>query len=499
MTPGEADISEQQRTAERIDPALLKLAGVVLAGAVTPLLDTTIVNVGIDTLSRQFSAPVSQVQWVSTGYLLALGTFMPVAGWAVDRFGVKRVWLSSLALFLLGSALSGMAWSVPSLIVFRVLQGIGGGLMSPLSQTIMARAAGPRRLGRAMSLVAIPAQLAPIVGPVLGGFLIGELGWRWMFFVNLPIGAAALLLAWRAMPDSPRSADHRLDVLGLALLGPGVAGALYAFSRAGQGGVGRADVIATLVAAVLLIGGFCVRALSGRTAVAPLLDVRLLKVRAVATSGALMFLSGIAVFGSMLLMPLYFQQVLGRGALGAGLLLAPQGLGTMVALVVVGRLTDRMAPRAIVLTGLAITLVGTVPFTQVGANAHPALLAAAMVLRGIGLGTSTIPVMAAAYRGLASAQIPRMTSMVQVLQRIGGSFGTALTAVILQIEVGAVADGGGAAGLAGAFGVAFWWTVGFTVLSVVPALFLPRTAGKRAPSSAEKPGGQDSSVPTTRE
>ncbi len=219
-----------------LDPQLRRLALVVVLGSIMSILDTTIVNVAIATLARDFRAPLSTVQWVSTGYLLALAMTIPLTGWAVERFGAKRMWIASLALFLLGSALSGAAWSIQSLIVFRILQGIGGGMIMPIGQSIMATAAGPQRMGRVMSLLGVPMLLGPILGPVIGGLILDSVSWRWIFYVNLPIGIVAIALAFRILPGHERTdRANRLDVLGLCLLSPGLGLLVYGLSQAGQG------------------------------------------------------------------------------------------------------------------------------------------------------------------------------------------------------------------------------------------------------------------------
>jgi EmrB/QacA subfamily drug resistance transporter len=461
---------------ERLSPDLLKLAGILLIGAVAVQLDATIVSVALATLARGFHAPLSTIQWVTTAYLLALGMVIPLAGWAADRFGAKRMWLLSVALFGAGSALCGAAWSAGSLIAFRTVQGAGGGLLIPLMQAILAQAAGPRRLGRLMAAVAVPALVAPIVGPVIGGAVLDSLSWRWIFLLNVPVCAVALVLAWRAMPSTRERADQRLDVLGLALLSPGLAAVVYGFSEAGvRNGFANAHVLVPLLAGGALLAGFGLHAL--RTRVEPLIDLRLFGVRSFSASAGLMFLGGLSIFGSMLLLPLYYQQARGQSALEAGLALAPQGVGMMVALAVAGRLADRIAPRPIVLVGMVLATLGTLPYALVGPGTSELALGFALVLRGAGLGAVLVPAMTAGYRDLAPAAIPRATSAARSIQQVGASFGTAVLAVILQHAAAGHA-------LPTAFGHAFWWALGFTALALVPALLLPGQAtGGGVPSA----------------
>jgi EmrB/QacA subfamily drug resistance transporter len=468
---------------DRLDPALLKLAGIVLFGAIAAQLDLTMVNVALDDLTREFHASVTTIQWVATGYLLAYAVVLPVSGWATDRFGAKRVWLFALTLFLVGSVLCGAAWSAGSLIGFRILQGLGGGLLIPLMQTILARAAGPQRLMRLMAVIAVPAMLAPIVGPVLGGFLVDDVGWRWIFYVNVPVCLVGLVLAWRGLPDTPPEPAHPLDGVGLALLSPGLALVVYGCAQAGgTDGFGAAGALWPIVSGTVLLVLFVVHALRTRTV--PLIDVRLFRSRAFTGSALLMFVFGISLFGAMLLLPLYYQQVRGATALEAGLLLAPQGLGTMVALVVASRLGERFGPRAIVLAGIALSVVGTLPFALADGATSEVLLGLALVVRGAGLGAAMVPVMATSYHGLDQRDYPRATGAVRIFQQVGGSFGTAVLAVLLQ-------QGAVDSGLVTAFGDTFWWTVGFAVVALLPALLLPgRPRAEAAAPGAPVPVGR---------
>jgi EmrB/QacA subfamily drug resistance transporter len=246
-----------------VDARLRKLSLVVALGAIMTVLDTTIVNVAVQVLGRELHTTISTIQWVLTGYTLALSMTIPITGWAVDRFGARPLWLTSLVLFVAGSVLCGVAWSPLSLIAFRVLQGVGGGLLMPVGQMMLARAAGPERMGRVMAVVSIPAMLAPALGPVFGGWLLDHVSWRWMFFINVPVCGAALIMALlvldRGEERGPRS---RLDGLGLALLSPGLAALVYGLAQAGHLHGGR--VLAGVVAGAVLLVAFVVHALRRR-------------------------------------------------------------------------------------------------------------------------------------------------------------------------------------------------------------------------------------------
>jgi EmrB/QacA subfamily drug resistance transporter len=502
----ESNMPEPSTTDDRLDPALIRLAATVMLGAIMVILDTTIVSVAIHALGNEFHTSLSTISWVTTGYLLALAVVIPLAGWSVERFGATRMWNVSLTLFVAGSALCGVAWSAGALIAFRVLQGLGGGMIMPICMTLLAQAAGPRRMGRVMSIIGVPTLIAPVLGPVIGGLIVDHLSWRWIFYVNVPIGVIALFLSWRVLPRGDRgSAHHRLDVPGLALISPGLAALVYGLSEAGNGGgFGSAKVQTGIAVGLVLLVGFVVHAVRREDA---LLDLRLFRNRSFSVSSVTTLMIGAMLFGAMFLLPLYYQVARGQSASDAGLLLAPQGLGAMIAMAIAGRVADSRGPRAVVPIGMALALLGSLAFTQIDGHTNEGLLALAMFVRGLGFGASMMPAMGAAYATLEPAAVPRATTTLNIVQRVGGSLATALVAVELTHAVahrvpgargtGALAESAGtklpgpiADRVGEAFGVTFWWIVALTAVGLIASLFLPGrpAAADTVSSSATSPG-----------
>jgi EmrB/QacA subfamily drug resistance transporter len=444
--------------------------GIVMLGALMMQLDLTMTNIATRTLVRDFHSTLTTIQWVGTGYLLAMATTIPLAGWALERFGARRVWMSCIGAFLVGSVLCGVAWSPVSLIAFRVLQGVGAGMVLPVGQAVLAQAAGPERMGRVMSAMGVPAMLGPVLGPVLGGVLVDGLSWRWIFFVNVPVCLSALALSPRLMPDDRAPGASKLDLIGLALLSPGCAAIVYGLAETSSyGGFGSAHVIVPLIAGALLLAAFAVNAL--RTAETPLIDLRLLARRSFGSASASMFVSGFVLFGAMGALPLYYQIGRGFSAEHAGLLLVPMGVGMGLALTVGGRLSNRISPRAMALAGLICATAGTLVYTQLTPSTSDILLGAAQVLSGIGMGATMVPIMTAAYRGLRRAEVPRASSSIRIMQQLGASFGGASLLIIVQSQL--TAHPHTAAGLAAAFGATFWWIAAFAAVMLIPVLFLP--------------------------
>jgi EmrB/QacA subfamily drug resistance transporter len=453
-----------------MDPALLRATVAISIGLLPVVLDTTIINIAIGTLAEQLGADVALIQWVTTGYLLALGMTVPVSAWAMSRFDGKHVWIAALLIFTAGSVLAALAWDAPSLIAFRVVQGVGGGLILPALQTLIVRAARGQNLGRAMSVTALLSALGPVLGPVVGGVLLQHSDWRSIFWINLPLGAAAVAAAFWLMPNDPPVAPRRFDALGLIILSPGIAGEIYGLSRvAVTGTFATPSVILPLVAGTALIAWFAVRA--ARNADEPLMDVRLFAIRSFSVATIILFLYGLILYGAMLLLPLYYQQVRGADALGAGLLLVPQGLGIVLTRPFAGRLTDRYGPRWIVFIGLVVVLAGTVPFTATAPDTPDWVFILALFVRGIGLGAVVIPVMAGVFLDLDRAQTAHGSALSRVSQQIGGSFGSAVVVVLLTIAI--AARPASTTGLAAAYESVFWWTAGFTACGALTALLLP--------------------------
>jgi EmrB/QacA subfamily drug resistance transporter len=484
--------------ASPLDRATLVIAGVVIIGAVMSILDATVVNVALNTLGRQLHSSLSTIQWVISGYTLALASVIPVSGWAADRFGAKQLWLAAVVVFAGGSMLCGVAWSSGSLIAFRVLQGIGGGVLTPVGTVIIARAAGPNRMGRVMALMGVPLLLGPVLGPILGGVLLQSASWRWIFFINLPVGILALVLGTRLLPATPAKPTVRLDLAGLLLLSPGLAGLVYGVSEVRSvSQLTSGKVLVSVLGGLALILAFVLRSLRRRD---PLLDLRLFKGRTFAASSITTFALATAAFGSMLLLPLYFQQVRGEDVLHTGLLTAPQALGMAVAMTLSGRLSDRIGAGWVVPAGLVVSAGALLGLTSLSSTTSYWTIGALLILVGVGLGSSMMPTMSAAYATLEPSAISRATSELQIVQRVGSSLGAALFAVVLTQRIAAQLGGSSgltrvghgrttaAAHLGQAFAGTFWWGVALTLIALIPALALPR----RHPTA--KPGARDASA-----
>jgi EmrB/QacA subfamily drug resistance transporter len=488
--PHASDLSAAPGASDRIEPYVWKIAGVVILGMIMSILDTTIVNVALRTLGHDLHSSLAQIQWVVTGYLLSLAAVIPITGWAARRFGAKRVYMTSLVLFTIGSALCAVATSTTELVLFRVLQGAGGGMIMPVAQLIMAQVAGPKRMGRVMGIVAMPAMLGPILGPVLGGTILESLHWSWIFLVNVPIGVLAFILGWRVIPRTESGVAGRLDVIGLVLLSSASTATVYGLSQLGSNSSLTAPgVVLPIVAGLVLTVVFCWHALRVER---PLLDVRLYANRVFAAASFTTFGLGAALFGAMILVPLYYQEVRGESLIATGLLVGPQGLGMLVAMPVAGRLTDRFGGGRVALCGVAVLCLSTIPLAFIGATTSIVAISAVLLLRGVGIGFSFMPAMTAAFASLRPDQLSDATPQLNVLQRIGGAIGTAVLAVVLQRASGSAPS---VTRLAHAFNIAYWWSLGVAVWALIPCVVLLRAESPRARLSPDAANAEAAAEP----
>jgi EmrB/QacA subfamily drug resistance transporter len=477
---------------EPLDRETLIVAGVVMLGAVMSILDTTVVNVAIDRLAIDFKSSLTTIQWVVTGYTLALAAVIPLTGWAADRFGTKRLYLTSLVLFTIGSVLSGLAWSAASLILFRVLQGVGGGMIMPAVMTITTRKAGPQRMGRVMGVLGVPMLIAPLIGPILGGWLVDDVSWRWIFFINVPIGILAFVLAQIVLdPDEPQP-THRLDWVGMLQLSPGLALLIFGLAESSTYGFAALRSWGPVAAGALLIITFFWH--SWRTE-NPLIDIRTFVQTPAGAAAGTFTLFSIAFFGALLLIPLYYQSVRGASALDAGLLLVPQGLGAMVTMPIAGRLTDRFGPTWLPAAGIPLLVIGFSPFAFVTAHTSYVLLCGFSFVLGLGMGLAMMPTMTAAMQAVPASAIARTSTAMNIIRQAGASIGTAVLTVILSSAItshlGSVRgvhlpqgqtgfaslqhlSGGAHARISGpladAFSSSFVWAIALLALAFVPAL-----------------------------
>jgi EmrB/QacA subfamily drug resistance transporter len=414
--------------------------------------------------------------------------------------------MTSLVLFTLGSVLSGLAWSAGSLILFRVLQGAGGGMIMPAVMTIMTKKAGPHRMGRVMGVLGVPMLIAPIMGPILGGWLVDNASWRWIFFINVPIGIVAFVLALIVLdPDQPQPA-HRLDWLGMLLLSPGLAVFIFGLAESSTYGLGSVRSWGPTVVGVILIAAWFFHTWRSPN---PLIDLRTFAhTRAGAAAGTFL-LFAISVFGSMLLVPLYYQAVRGASALQAGLLLAPGGVGAMLMMPLSGRLTDRYGPTWLPATGLPLVAIGLIPFVFVGAHTSYVLLCAGNFVQGLGMGLAMMPNMTAAMQAVPPSAIARTSTAMNIIRQAGASIGTAVLSVILASAItsnlastlGSRASGSHSGGiatlqhlpasahaaLASAFASTFVWAFVLILVALIPAVGMALSGWRRpltAPAGA---------------
>jgi DHA2 family multidrug resistance protein len=401
----------------------------VMIGVFMILLDSTIINIAFPTLRQEFGASLTDAQWVISVYVLALGITTPVSGFLADRLGIKRVYLAGLALFTLGSLLCGFARTLPLIIVFRALQGLGGGLAQPLGAAQLYRAFPPKEQGTAFGIFGLALVVAPALGPILGGWLVDAGVWRFIFFVNVPIGIAAVALGSRFLPDYRTGQRPIFDPLGLITATLGFGAILYAATTAELGGWTSPITLATLAVGVVALTAWVIVELY--VAKEPMLNLRLFANRTYTNATLVGYVATVALFGAEFLMPIYLQSFRGRTALQAGLILLGVAATSAIATPLAGWLFDRIGPRPIVVTGFAILCLNTWQLSQLRADTPIRDVILLLALRGLAVGLTLQSTFTTALGSVPLNDLPRGSSLLNSTRFVVQAVAVAALAVVL--------------------------------------------------------------------
>jgi EmrB/QacA subfamily drug resistance transporter len=440
------------------------------------LLDSTVVNVAIPTLATDFHASTTTIQWVITGYLLALAVVIPMAGWVGDRFGTKRSFMAALVVFTGFSLACGLAWNIESLIVFRILQGAGGGMLTPLGTTLLFRAFPPHERSRASALLTIPTTVAPASGPLLGGLLVEYVSWHWIFFVNVPIGIIGVFCTWRFLREQREEQPGRFDPAGFVLAAAGMGALLYGLSEAGVRGFEDVRVLGFLVSSVVILAVFTLVELRIPE---PMLDLRLVRNRLFRACSVTQLLGMTGFAGSLFLLPVVLQSEQGLTPFQSGLATFPTAIGVTLFAQPTSRIYHYVGPRRLIVGGLLIAAVMTYWLALIDAGTSQWEIRIIMLLRGCGFGMILVSLQAATFATIRHEDTGRASSLFSAAQMVGQSLGVAVCATVLANRL---AHHGGALGpqmpapvrdaAFAAFHDAFLAAVAMTIVGIVVALLI---------------------------
>lgn len=456
--------------------SLAKIAMILIVGAVAPMLDTTMTNIAISTIMNDLNATVSAAQWVTTGYVLMLGIVILFTGWAVDKFSGKKLYIAGLLLFLAGSIVSGMATNIPILMLGRLIQGAGSGVIIPLLTTLIIRAANGEGLGKIAATIGLPMVLIPILGPTVGGFIIDKLDWHWIFYINIPIVIIALILIQFMMPKfEPQKTDKKFDWFGFISLSGMFSGLLIGIVNfSSNNTISNLDVLIPIFIGLDLMIAYVIFA--NKNPDKALVSLKMFQVANFSGASVILLMSGVAVNGAMFLLPLYLQNVRGLSVIWSGTYLIAQGLGMLVTRTTVGKLTDSIGARWVVLVSILVAVASTIPFVYFDKNTNIWYLLIALFVRGMAQGGLTIPVMADSYVGIPKKLIADATSASRMFQNVGGAFGSAILATVIQNNINGVVPT--VAHLTTAYHTAFIWSIIITLIAAIPAWFLSHNISK---------------------
>lgn len=404
------------------------VAIVFVAGVFMDILDTTSVNVALPTLSRDFDAPIAGIEWVVLGYLLSLAVWVPASGWIGDRFGTKKVYLLALVIFTGASVLCGTATSIGELTAFRILQGVGGGMLVPVGTAMLFRAFPPIERAKASTVLIIPTVLAPALGPVIGGYFVTYHSWHWIFFLNVPIGILAFAIGFVGLREHKEPDAGRFDLPGFLLSGSSLAAILFALSRGPAEGWASPEVVIPGTLGVLaLVALVWVE----NHVEEPMLALRLFKERMFRNANIVTGLAFGSFAGLLFLLPLFLQQLLGLSAIESGLTTFPQAVGMILSSQLVGRLYHTVGPRRLVVGGLVAMSIATFPLLWVGYGTDLWLIRAIMFARGVSMAFAFVPIQASSYANIEGHDTGRASAIFSTQRQVAASLGVAILATVL--------------------------------------------------------------------
>jgi EmrB/QacA subfamily drug resistance transporter len=404
---------------------------VLIVGTFVSILDISIVNVAIPTIQNAFGGTTDDVQWVITGYALMEGVVVALAGWLGDRLGLKRVYNLALLTFATASMLCGLAWDLNSLVIFRIMQAIPGGILPVITMSFLFRIVPREKVGAAMGLYGLGVVFAPAIGPTLGGYLVEYFNWRLIFFVNVPIGILGTAAAVLVLPQIPRVVGRRFDALGFVTVGGGLFSLLLALSKGESWGWYSYEVLGLITLSVLCLALFVVIELEVDD---PILNVRVFRYREFTISLALIAVMMTVMYGVLFYVPLFLQQVKGLGAFDAGLTLLPQALAMAVLMPIAGQIYDRIGPRWPATIGLAITAASTYAMCTITIDTPREQIMWWMVLQGIGLGTAMMPIITGGMAVVPIEYTNTVSAFNNVVQRVSGALGIAVLTAIFTTQ-----------------------------------------------------------------
>ncbi len=469
---------------------------VFVVGMFMSIMDGTIVNVALPSIGHQLGVPSTSIDAVVVAYLLSLAVVIPASGWLGDRWGTKRVFLVALALFTITSALCGLASNFTMLVFFRFLQGAAGGALAPVGTAMLYRTFPPAERVRISSILIIPTVIAPATGPVLGGLLVDSLSWRWVFFVNVPLGIAAFLFGLFFLQEHREPKAGRFDLPGFLLAGIGLALALYALSEGPTSGWTSLTVLGSTLGGLLLLSAFVVVELRRRE---PLLDLRLLGNRLFRTANLVSLVSSAGFLGVLFVAPLFLQQGLGVTPLTSGLTTFPEALGVVLSSQIVARLYPRVGPRRLMVAGLTGVTIVVGLLSLIGPNTSLWLMRVLIFLTGAGMAFAFVPVQTAAFATISSAATGGASALSNAMRQLGSALGVAVLGEVLS-AVGPThlsATGQVLPNLA-AYHAAFLAAAVLMLIAAGIALAVSdRDAAPSMPSQAKWSGDKDTSEQTT--